>query len=207
MNFVIDQGKAFYWGTSEWSSEEIIEADQIAKRLGLISPLMEQPQYSMLHRTRFEKEYSRVFKELGYGSTIWSPLAGGLLTGKYDASREFPADSRLGLQNNSKWLREQLLSGKGMNGLEETNLDTILAKVDGLKPVTEQLGCSLAQLSLAWCLKNPNVSTVITGASKVSQVVENFKSLEVLPKLTPEVLEQIEKVLNNRPLPRKDFRL
>jgi aryl-alcohol dehydrogenase-like predicted oxidoreductase len=159
----------------------------------------------MLHRTRFEKEYARLYKEIGLGTTIWSPLACGLLTGKYN-NKEFPEDSRLGLTNNTKWLREELLSGKGMNGLEERDLDVIIKKVDGLQPIAQKLNCTLAQLALAWCLKNPNVSTVITGASKVSQVVENFKSLEVVPKLTDEVMEQIEKVLNNKPVPFIDHR-
>jgi voltage-dependent potassium channel beta subunit len=205
MNFLIDQGKAFYWGTSEWSADEITEANAVAQRLGLIGPIMEQPQYSMLHRTRFEREYSRLYKDMGLGTTIWSPLAGGLLTGKYSGT-EFPSDSRLGLQNNSKWIREELLSGKGMNGLEEKNLDTIYKKVDGLKPIAEKVGCTLAQLSIAWCLKNPNVTTVITGATKPTQVVENFKSMEFVDKLTPEIMEEIEKVLENKPAPIRDWR-
>jgi len=205
MNFLIEQGKVFYWGTSEWAADEIMEAVQVAQRLGLIAPVMEQPQYSMLHRTRFEKEYSRIFRELGYGSTIWSPLACGLLTGKY-TTKDFPADSRLGLKDNNKWLREELLSGKGMNGLEETDLDTILIKVQHLKPIAEKIGCTLAQLALIWCLKNHNVTTVITGASQASQVVENFKALEFLPKLTPEIMEEIETVLKNKPVPHKDHR-
>jgi len=205
MNFLIDQGKAFYWGTSEWSADQIMEAYQVAQRLGLIGPLMEQPQYSMLHRTRFEKEYVRLYKEIGLGTTIWSPLAGGLLSGKY-TSKEFPEDSRLGLQDRNKWLREELLAGKGMNGLEEKELEIIFKKLDGLKPIATKLGCTLAQMALAWCLKNPNVSTVITGATKPSQVVENFKSLDIMPKLTPEVLEEIETVLANKPTQVKDFR-
>jgi voltage-dependent potassium channel beta subunit len=205
MNFLIDQGKAFYWGTSEWSADEITEANAVAQRLGLIGPIMEQPQYSMLHRTRFEREYSRLYKDMGLGTTIWSPLAGGLLTGKYSGT-EFPSDSRLALQNNSKWIREELLSGKGMNGLEEKNLDTIYKKVDGLKPIAEKVGCTLAQLSIAWCLKNPNVTTVITGATKPTQVVENFKSMEFVDKLTPEIMEEIEKVLENKPDPIRDWR-
>jgi len=205
MNFLIDQGKAFYWGTSEWSADEIMEAIQVAQRLGLIAPIMEQPQYSMFCRTRFEKEYARVFREFGYGTTIWSPLAGGLLTGKY-TSKDFPTDSRLGLQDNNKWLREELLSGKGMNGLEETNLDVILEKVQNLKPIAEKVGCTLAQLALSWCLKNPNISTVITGASRPSQVMENFKALEFVPKLTTEIMGEIETVLKNKPVPHRDFR-
>jgi len=118
MNTLIEQGKVFYWGTSEWSADQIVEAHQVAQRIGLIGPTMEQSQYSMLHRTRVEKEYSRLYKEIGLGNTIWSPLASGLLTGKYN-SKEFATDTRLGSQNQIKWLREQLLSGEGMNGLEE----------------------------------------------------------------------------------------
>jgi voltage-dependent potassium channel beta subunit len=197
MNFLIDQGLTFYWGTSEWSAEELADAHGIANRLGLIGPLMEQPQYSMLHRTRFEKEYVRLYKDYGLGTTIWSPLACGLLTGKYTRGQEFSKDTRLGGQQ--QWLKEQLLSGKGMNGLEEKSLDKIYDIVDGLKPIADKLGVTLAQLALAWCIINPNVSTVITGASKTSQVVENFKALEVSKRLTPEILEEIEKVLNNKP--------
>jgi len=198
-NYLIDKGLAFYWGTSEWSADQILEADGIAKRLNLISPVMEQPQYSMLHRTRFEKEYSRLYKEIGLGTTIWSPLACGLLTGKYKNVSEFPEDSRLGLKNDSSWLRKELLGGQGMNGLEEQNLEAILKKVDGLRPIAEKLGCSLAQMCLAWCIKNPNVTTVITGASRVSQVKENFESLSLVPKLTEPIMEEIEKVLKNKP--------
>jgi len=205
MNLLIRQGKIFYWGVSEWSADQIIEADQVAQKLGLIGPITEQTQYSMLHRTRVEKEYSRLYKEIGLGNTIWSPLASGLLTGKY-SSKEFAADTRLGTQNQMKWLREQLFSGDGMNGLEEKNLDTILSKVDQLKVVAAKLNCTLPQLALAWCVKNPNVSTVITGASKVEQIHENFKSLEVVPKLTNEVMEEIEKILKNKPVQVKDYR-
>jgi len=197
-NFLIDQGLAFYWGTSEWSAEQINQAVYIAKDLKLVAPIVEQPQYSMIHRTRVEVEYGRLYKEVGLGLTIWSPLAGGLLTGKYRKDK-FPADSRLGSGDANKWLRDQLDKGDGMNGLEEKNLDVILNKVEALQPIIAKLGCTLAQLALAWCIKNPNVSTVITGASKASQVVENFQSLAVAAKLTPSILEEIEKILNNKP--------
>jgi voltage-dependent potassium channel beta subunit len=207
MNHVIDQGKAYYWGTSEWSAQQITEACRVAQQLHLIAPIMEQPQYSMLHRTRFEVEYAPLYRDFGYGTTIWSPLASGLLSGKYSADPEkFPEGSRLALQDGSKWIREQLLSGQGMNGLEEKCFDTILKKVDGLRPIADKLGCTLAQLCLAWCVKNQNVSTVITGASRVSQVEENFKSLQVVPKLTGDVLEEIEKVLQNKPKPQTTCR-
>jgi len=198
-NYLIDKGLAFYWGTIEWSADQIMEAHGIAQRLNLISPVMEQPQYSMLHRTRFEKEYSRLYKEIGLGTTIWSPLACGLLSGKYKNVNDFPEDSRLGLKNESSWLRKELIGGKGMNGLEEQNVELILKKVDGLRPIAEKLGCTLAQMCLAWCIKNPNVSTVITGASRVSQVKENFESLSVVPKLTDSIMEEIENVLQNKP--------
>jgi len=206
-NFLIDKGLALYWGTSEWSAELIMEAVGVAKRLGLIAPLMEQPQYSMLHRTRFEREYARLYKEIGLGTTIWSPLASGLLTGKYKSQNDIPEDSRLGLKSeNTAMMRKQFASGEGVNGLEERNLEMVFKKVEALKPIAERLGCSLSQLALAWCLKNPNVSTVITGASKVNQVVENFKALEVVPKLTPQILEEIETILNNKPTPTRDWR-
>jgi len=205
MNYLIDTGKVFYWGTSEWSAEQIMEAHHTAKTLSLIAPVMEQPQYSMLHRTRFENEYSRLYKEIGYGTTIWSPLASGLLTGKY-TSNSFPADSRLGGNADYKWLKDQLLSGQGMNGLEEKSCDEILKKVDGLLPIAKKLDCTLAQLAIAWCLVNPNVSSVITGASKVSQVIENFKAMAVVPKLTKDIMEEIEKVLKNRPKPVVNWR-
>jgi len=207
MDHVINQGKAFYWGTSEWSADQLIAAHHIAQRFGLIGPVVEQPQYSMLHRTRVEKEYSRLYASMGLGTTIWSPLASGLLTGKYSTDVSlFPEGSRLSQENkNIAWLREGLLNGKGMNGLEERDFDKIIKKVDNLRPIAEKLGCSLAQLAIAWCVKNPHVTTVITGASKAEQVVENFKALEVLPKLTPEILADIEKVLDNKPVPFKDF--
>lgn len=205
MNHVINQGKAFYWGTSEWSADQIMEAHHIAQRLGLIGPLMEQPQYSMLHRTRFEKEYSRLYKEIGLGTTIWSPLACGLLTGKYTSADPdtFPDESRL---KNVDWLKKQISSGNGLNGLEERDLNTILNKVQKLKPIAEGLGCTLAQLALAWCIKNPNVSTVITGATRPEQVVENFRCLQFVPKMTDSVMESIEAVLQNKPTPERDFR-
>jgi len=205
MDWLINQGKAFYWGTSEWSADQIIEAVQVAKSLKLIAPIMEQPQYSMLHRTRVEQEYSRLYKEIKLGTTIWSPLASGLLTGKYN-DKTFASDTRLGRDNQMKWLKAQLVNNEGINQLEEKNFDVILAKVDKLKPIAEKLGCTLSQLSIAWCVKNPHVSTVITGASKVEQLVENFKSLTFVPKLTPEILEEIEKALENKPKPVKEYK-
>jgi voltage-dependent potassium channel beta subunit len=194
MNDVIHQGKAFYWGTSEWSAIQIMEAYHIAHREHLIPPQMEQPQYNMFHRERFEREYARLYKEIGYGTTIWSPLAGGLLTGKYNEG--IPADTRVSLPGYD-WLRQRVESDVAKENI---------AKVKQLVPLTQELGCSMAQLALAWCLKNPNVSTVITGASRASQVVENMKTLDVLPKLTGDVMERIETILANKPKPETDAR-
>jgi len=204
-NHLIDTGKAFYWGTSEWSADQIAEAILLAKSLGLAGPVMEQPQYNMLHRTRFESEYERIFHDFGIGSTIWSPLASGLLTGKYTTT-QFASDTRLGDNASYAWMKKQLLSGEGLSGLEEKSFDTILKKVDGLNPIAKSLGCSLAQLAIAWCLLNPNCSTVITGASRVSQVVENMAAISVLPKLTAEVIAEIEAVLANKPKPAREWK-
>jgi len=209
MNFVINQGKALYWGTSEWSASQIMQAHNIAERLGLIGPAFDQPQYNMLHRTRVEQEYAPLYREIRLGTTIWSPLASGLLTGKYVETEfkdnQFDNESRLG-KGNAKMFKDAMLEGKGLNGLEEKDIPSILKKVEELKKIAQSLGCSIAQLALAWCLKNPNVTTVITGASKSSQIVENFKSLEVVPKLTTEVMENIEKILNNKPPMERNWR-
>lgn len=153
----------------------------------------------MLHRTRFEVEYDRLYKPpISYGTTIWSPLACGLLTGKYSNKQFGVGDNRFAVENNA-WLRQQLESGEGLNGLEEKNIDRIFEAVENLRPIAEKLGATLAQLALAWAAKNPNVSTVITGASRSSQVVENFKTLAIIPKLTPDIMEEIEKALKNKP--------
>ena len=194
MAHVVDQGKAFYWGTSEWSAEQIRQAYEIARHEHLVPPTMEQPEYNMFHRERVEREYATLYREIGLGTTIWSPLASGLLTGKYNAG--VPDGSRLALENMG-WLRDRVLNEEGLRRIE---------KVKKLAPLASDLGCSLAQLALAWCLKNPNVSTVITGASRASQVTENMKALEVVPKLTAEVLERIEGILENKPTPEADWR-
>jgi len=204
-DYVINKGQALYWGTSEWSADQIVEAIGIANKLGLIGPTMEQPQYSLLHRTRVEVEYSRLYRDHGLGTTIWSPLASGLLTGKYRSSTTFPEGTRLSLDSH-KTLREQLQSGDGLNGLETKDFDAILKKVDALAPIAEKLGCSLAQLAIAWCAINPRVSTVITGASRAEQVAENFASLLVIPKLTKEIMEEIEKAVATKPKSVKNFR-
>jgi len=180
MHNLIEWGKAIYWGTSEWSAAEIVAAIEIAEKHHLHKPVTEQPQYNLLWRTRFEDEYARLFKDYGYGSTIWSPLASGLLTGKYNDG--IPADSR-GALKGYEWLRDQL-----------TNQDAI-TKVKKLQTIAADLGLPLSQMSLAWCLKNPNVSTVITGASRVEQVRENMKAMDVVDKLTPDVMAKIDEIL------------
>ncbi|MGA7194694.1 MAG: aldo/keto reductase [Anaerolineales bacterium] len=179
MHNIIEQGKAMYWGTSEWAASEIVAAIEIAERHHLHKPTMEQPEYNLFQRRRFDNDYVRLYKEYGYGSTTWSPLASGLLTGKY--SNGIPKDSRAALKGYD-WLN------KNMTDQEK------LAKVRGLEPIAKELDCTLPQLSLAWCLKNPFVSTVITGASRVSQVKENMKAIEVESKITSEILEKIDKI-------------
>jgi voltage-dependent potassium channel beta subunit len=184
MDIIIRSGKALYWGTSEWSAAEVMRADGLARQYNLTPPAMEQPQYNMFERERFEKEYDILYRELGYGTTIFSPLASGLLSGKYNDG--IPEGSRATLPGFD-WLRKYVITPER------------LAKVKQLVPVAGDLGCSMAQLALAWCLKNPNVSTVITGASRPEQVHENMKALEVAPKLTPELMQRIEQILANRP--------
>jgi voltage-dependent potassium channel beta subunit len=180
MSDIVSSGKALYWGTSEWTADEIRAAWEIAERHHLHKPVMEQPQYNMLSRTRVEVEYARLYDDIGLGTTIWSPLASGLLTGKYRDG--VPADSR-GALAGYEWLAPRLTD------------QASLAKVERVRPIAEELGCSLAQLSIAWCAANPHVSTVITGASRASQVVENFAAIDVLPMLTPEVLARIDTAL------------
>ncbi len=189
MDQLIYQGKILYWGTSEWSAGEIMRAHEVAREFDLTPPQMEQPQYNMFHRERVEKEYLPLYKEMGLGTTIWSPLASGLLTGKYD--RGTPAGSRATLPGY-EWLKENTMTPEN------------LAKVRKLEPIAKDLGCSRAQLGLAWCLKNPNVSTVITGASKPEQVTENMKAVEVESKLSPSVMDRVDTVLGVQPQPRED---
>lgn len=196
-NYCLDKGLAFYWGTSEWSAQQIEEARRVATRLNLVGPLCEQPQYNCFHRERFEKEYAELYKsDYGLGTTIWSPLASGLLTGKYNDA--IPEGSRLSLDDNiMKQLRGNLDTEEGKQQI---------VKVRKLTKVAERLGCTTAQLSLAWCVKNPNVSSVITGASRASQVQENIKCLDVVPKLTDEVMKEIEDILVNKPAMARQFR-
>jgi voltage-dependent potassium channel beta subunit len=184
MDLIIRQGKAFYWGTSEWSAADIMRADGVARQYNLTPPSMEQPQYNMLHRERFEVEYKPLYRDLGYGTTIWSPLASGVLTGKYNDG--IPADSRAALKG-FEWLRENTITPERIE------------KTRKLKPIADELGCSMAQMALAWCLKNPDVSTVITGASRVEQVHQNMAALDVVDKLTGDVMERIDAVLGNKP--------
>ena len=178
MHNIIEWGKAMYWGTSEWKADEIVTALQIAEKHHLHKPVTEQPEYNLFERQRFEKGYARLFQDYGYGTTIWSPLASGMLTGKY--LKGIPKDSRANLKGYS-WLHKDIKDKDR------------LAKVRALQPIAKELGCTLSQLSLAWCLKNPNVSTVILGASKVEQLHENLKADKFVSKLTPKVMEKIDK--------------
>lgn len=185
----INMNLAYYWGTSEWSAAQIQEANDIAEKYNLIAPIVEQPQYNAFHRERFEKEYAPLYEKFQYGTTIWSPLASGLLTGKYNDG--IPEDSRFATNKDFfKKTVEELKSEEGQAKIE---------KVKKLTKVAEKLGASTSQLALAWAAKNPHVSTVILGASKVQQVHDNCAALKLLPKLTPEVMEEIEGILANKP--------
>ncbi|MEZ5047320.1 MAG: aldo/keto reductase [Chitinophagaceae bacterium] len=185
MNTLIQQGKILYWGTSEWSAVEIMEAHRVAEKYRLIGPTMEQPQYNLFERQKIEKEYLDIFRTVGLGTTIWSPLASGLLSGKY--IEKIPKNSRLGLQGFN-WLAERWLDKEK------------LQKVKKLNAVSNQLGISLAQMSIAWCLKNPHVSTVILGATKKEQLIENLKSLEYVHLLNDELVQKIEMIMSNKPI-------
>ena len=192
MNYVIDKGWAFYWGTSEWKADQIERAIKICEKLNLIPPIVEQCEYSMLVRDKVDSEYSDLFKLHGLGTTIWSPLKGGILTGKY--LNEIPEGTRVAKMEFMKKLYEQ-------------QKDEINPKLLKLKEIAEKkLNCSLAQLAVAWVIANKDVSTCILGASKVSQLDENFKALELYKKLTPEILLEIETILNNCPKGEMDYR-
>lgn len=184
MHNLIQQGKILYWGTSEWSAQEIMEAHTAAQRYNLISPVMEQPQYNMLVRQKVEVEFAQIYKTVGLGTTIWSPMASGVLSGKYNDG--FPKDTRLNIEGLD-WLKDGLLVEENLN------------KVRKIAVLAKELGTSPAVLAISWCLKNPNVSTVILGASKTSQLKENFAALEFQYKLTDQVISQIETILNNKP--------
>lgn len=184
MHDIIERGQALYWATSEWPASDIVAAIEIAERHHLHKPVTEQPEYNLFNRQRFEREYARLFRDYHYGSTTWSPLASGLLTGKYEQG--IPNDSRATLKGYD-WLEKRM-----------TDVDN-LGKVRKLKTVANSVGCTLAQLAIAWLLKNPNVSTVITGASRVEQLRENMAAADFVAKLTPEVLTEIDGVFGKPP--------
>jgi voltage-dependent potassium channel beta subunit len=193
MHQVVQQGKALYWGTSEWSAGQIMEAYGIARREHLLPPLMEQPEYNMFNRRRVESEYLPLYRAIGLGTTIWSPLDSGILTGKY--SDGIPSGTRVSLEGYD-WLKRYVESEKGQRNIE---------KVRRLTPIASELGATMAQLALAWCLKNPDVSTVITGASRRQQVEENMKALDVVSKLDEVCMQRIEDILQNKPKPEEEF--
>jgi len=180
MHNIVERGQALYWGTSEWPAAAIVEAIELAERHHLHKPVMEQSQYNMLTREKVEKEYAPIFRNYHYGETIWSPLASGLLTGKYNDG--IPEGSR-GALPGYDWLKGRFTDPDG------------IAKTRQLQVVASDLGIPLAQLAIAWCLKNPNISTVILGASRVEQLNENLKSLDAVALLTPEVMERVEGIL------------
>lgn len=186
MNTLIQQGKILYWGTSEWGADEIMQAYVFAERNRLIGPTMEQPQYNLFERTKMEKDYLLLFRDFGLGTTIWSPLASGLLTGKYNTS--IPTDNRLHIEGMD-WLKERTLGDESR-----------FTKIKSLAGIAAELNITLPKLAIAWCLKNPNVSTAILGASKPEQLKETLTSVEVLPLLTADVMTKIDTILNNQPV-------
>ncbi len=185
MNTLIQQGKILYWGTSEWSGVEIMEAHRVAQSYRLIGPSVEQPQYNLFEREKLENDYLQVFKNVGLGTTIWSPLASGLLTGKYNNG--IPADSRLAVEGFD-WLKER------------TYVEAKIEKVKQLQTLANELGVSLAALSIAWCIKNPNVTTAILGATKKEQLMDNLKAMDALALITPEITQKIEEIMQNKPV-------
>jgi voltage-dependent potassium channel beta subunit len=189
MTELIQQGKVRYWGTSEWSAQQLMEAHSVARQFNLIPPTMEQPQYNMFERYRFEVEYGRLYDKIGLGTTIWSPLASGMLTGKYNNG--IPEDSRINLKGY-EWLKKMFESEEGKARIE---------KVRELSKLADELGTTMARLAIAWCLKNPNVSTVILGASKVSQLEDNLNALDVVDQLSDDLMEKVEGILANKPEP------
>jgi voltage-dependent potassium channel beta subunit len=185
MNTLIQQGKIFYWGTSQWSGAEIMEAHRVAQQYHLIGPTMDQPQYNMFERNKVELDYEPVYKNVGLGTTIWSPLAAGFLTGKYIDG--LPPDSRFAIKGY-EWLRDRWLQ------------EDRTKKVKELVALAKSMDVSLASLAIAWCIKNPNVTTAILGATKKEQLLENLKALEVLPKLDASIMEKIDEILKNKPV-------
>jgi voltage-dependent potassium channel beta subunit len=184
MNILLQQGKILYWGTSEWSAAEIMEAHRVAAQLKLIGPSVEQPQYNLLERNKMEYEFLDIFRTVGMGTTIWSPLASGLLTGKYNNG--IPEGSRFALEGFD-WLKDQWMA------------EDKLSKVRKLNEIANELGTSLATLSIAWCISNQNVTTAILGATKKEQLTENLKALEILPKLNADVLKRIDDIMQTKP--------
>ena len=185
MNTLIQQGKILYWGTSEWTGVDIMEAHRVAQQYKLIGPTMEQSQYNLFEREKIEKDYLGIYNTVGLGTTIWSPLASGLLTGKYNNG--IPSDSRLALEDMN-WLKDRILADDKIN------------KVKQLTEVSKELNVSTAALAIAWCIKNPHVTTAILGATKKEQLMDNLKALDVVDKLTPEVLEKIENIMQTKPV-------
>lgn len=179
MHDMIQRGQALYWGTSEWSADEIRAAWEIAERHHLHKPVVEQPQYNLFHRQKVEKEFARLYEDIGLGLTVWSPLASGLLSGKY--AKGIPEGSRASFKSMS-WVADLARDEHRQQAIQS------------FLPLAKELGCTPAQLAIAWCAKNPRVSTVITGASRAEQVTENMKALEVLPKLTPEIMEKLHRI-------------
>jgi voltage-dependent potassium channel beta subunit len=184
MNTLIQQGKIFYWGTSEWSGVEIMEAHKVAQQYNLIGPTMEQPQYNLFERHKVEKDFAHLYDTVGLGTTIWSPLASGLLTGKYNEG--IPKDSRLAREEMG-WLKDKVLA------------DDKIKKVKKLSELANKIGVTTASLAIAWCIKNPHVTTAILGATKKQQLMDNLKAIDVLEKLTPDVMEKIEKIMQTKP--------
>jgi voltage-dependent potassium channel beta subunit len=185
MHHLIQQGKILYWGTSEWSGVEIMEAHRVAHQYGLIGPSVEQPQYNLFERNKLENEFLMIFKTVGMGTTVWSPLASGLLSGKYNDG--IPPDSRFAL-SGFDWLKDKWIK------------EGYLEKIKQLALLSNELGISLAEMSIAWCIKNPNVTTAILGATKKEQLLQNLKSLQAVEKLTPEILKRIEDIVQTKPV-------
>jgi len=184
MNILIQQGKILYWGTSEWSAQEIMEAHMVAEKNHLIGPAVEQPEYNLFHREKMESEFLKIFRDIGMGSTIWSPLASGLLTGKYNNG--IPEGSRMSIPGFD-WLKEKVI-------VEEK-----IEKVKKLKPVADKLGSNLASLSIAWCIKNPDTTTAILGATNKEQLKQNLEALKLLPLLSEDILNEIEDIVQTKP--------
>ena len=185
MNMLLDQGKIFYWGTSEWTAAEIMEAHAVANKLGMVGPAVEQSQYNLFERQKIESDYLPIFKNPGMGTTTWSPLASGLLSGKYNNG--IPEGSRLSL-SNYEWLKERVLQPASIE------------KVKMLAQLAKQLGVSLATLSIAWCISNPNVTSAILGATKDTQLMENLDAIKIYKQLTPEVMQIIENIMGTKPV-------